>query len=359
MGMKGAETPAGVKPGNREHPSGLGPAATAATAAATIGQQTALAPVGDIPPTEPEIPGKMPDASKFPVLPSVGVDLITLGQTLVRSGYFTDLKQVSQAIVKVLAGQELGIGPIRAMTEIHVTNVDDGGGSRRSQIALGATLMASLIKRSGRYDYRTLQLDEQACELEFQEIREENGKRERVAIGRSKFSMTDAARANLAGKANWKQYPRNMLFARAMSNGAKWFCSDVFGGAVYTPEEIRDLAPEAEAPEPAPAAAAEPAKAPAAPESPAAEATQRAAVPAAGTPAPAGASAAETEDQRKGRELTMVRVYRAMDAIGMKADEMRGFAVAGYGKYPEDMPVYMLALLAGKLEKLQDAKAQP
>jgi hypothetical protein len=29
-----------------------------------------------------------------------------------------------------------------------------------------------------------------------------------------------------------------MLFARAMSNGAKWFCADVFGGPVYTPDEL-------------------------------------------------------------------------------------------------------------------------
>jgi len=29
-----------------------------------------------------------------------------------------------------------------------------------------------------------------------------------------------------------------MLFARAISNGAKWFCPDIFGGPVYTPDEL-------------------------------------------------------------------------------------------------------------------------
>jgi hypothetical protein len=29
-----------------------------------------------------------------------------------------------------------------------------------------------------------------------------------------------------------------MVFARAMSNGAKWFCAEIFNGPVYTPEEI-------------------------------------------------------------------------------------------------------------------------
>lgn len=336
------------------------------------GAQTALAPAGggQKPPPGPPPPGngadesKIPDASKFPVLPSVGVDLITLGRTLVQSGYFTDLRQVSQAIVKVLAGQELGIGPIRAMTEIHVTNVDDGQGSRRSQIALGATLMASLIKRSGRYDYRTLQLDNDACEIEFQEIREENGKPARVPIGRSRFSMGDAIKANLAGKANWRQYPRNMLFARAMSNGAKWFCSDVFGGAVYTPEEIRDIAPEAEAGEPVGPAKPEDNKAPTPtpPEGRTADGSPAPEPPAEPRREPVGGfydPAKETPDQLVAREATMARIYRAMEPIGMTAEEMRGFATTVYGREPEAMPVDQVALLAGRIEKLAEAKAKP
>ena len=37
---------------------------------------------------------------------------------------------------------------------------------------------------------------------------------------------------------SWKHYPRNMLFSRAISNGAKWYCPDLFGGPVYTPDEM-------------------------------------------------------------------------------------------------------------------------
>jgi hypothetical protein len=29
-----------------------------------------------------------------------------------------------------------------------------------------------------------------------------------------------------------------MLFARAMSNGARWYCPDVFAGPAYTPDEL-------------------------------------------------------------------------------------------------------------------------
>ena len=35
------------------------------------------------------------------------------------------------------------------------------------------------------------------------------------------------------------KFPRNMLFARSLSNGVKWFCPDIFLGApVYTPDEL-------------------------------------------------------------------------------------------------------------------------
>ena len=49
--------------------------------------------------------------------------------------------------------------------------------------------------------------------------------------------MEDATQARLSGD-NWSKYPKNMLFARALTNGAKWYTPDVFGGAIYEPEEL-------------------------------------------------------------------------------------------------------------------------
>jgi hypothetical protein len=45
--------------------------------------------------------------------------------------------------------------------------------------------------------------------------------------------MKEAQQAGLAAKDNWKKHPKNMLFARALSNGAKWYCADVFLTATY------------------------------------------------------------------------------------------------------------------------------
>lgn len=143
-------------------------------------------------------------------------------RAMAASGFFQDSKQASQAVVKILAGQELGFGPFASMTGVNII---------QNKPVLAANFMAAAIKRQGKYNYRIIKLDDTICELEFYE----NGK----PVGRSKFDMGDASAAGLTGKDNWKKFPRNMLFARALSNGQKWYAPDVFNGAtVYTPDEL-------------------------------------------------------------------------------------------------------------------------
>jgi len=144
-----------------------------------------------------------------------------LGKLIFESSMFKDVTATAQAAVKVLAGRELGIGPVQAMSGLHVI---------QGKVVLSAALMASLILRSNRYDYKVTEHDETACVIEFF--------REGKLIGVSSFSMDDARKAGLASSPTWKNYPRNMLFARAVSNGARWYCPDVFCGAVYTPDEL-------------------------------------------------------------------------------------------------------------------------
>lgn len=151
-------------------------------------------------------------------------DLSAFGKMLASSGYFRDARDAAQACVKVQAGIELGIPPVQAMTGIHIVE---------GKPTLSATLIATLIKRSGKYNYRIKKHDDNECSIQFTEGREE--------IGVSSFTMKDAELAGLAGKGVWKSYRRNMLFSRAMSNGARWYCPDVFGGAIYTPEEFSSV----------------------------------------------------------------------------------------------------------------------
>jgi hypothetical protein len=150
-------------------------------------------------------------------------DVLKLGEILARSGYFQDAKDAGQAVVKVLAGQELGFGPIASMTGIYIV---------KGRVSLSANLIAAAIKRSGRYDYRVLRLDNTGCEIEWYE----HGK----AVGKTSFTDDDAKAAGLDGD-NWRKYRRNMHFARNISNGGKWYCPDVFNGPVYTPDELGEI----------------------------------------------------------------------------------------------------------------------
>lgn len=150
------------------------------------------------------------------------MDLKDLGTVLSKSGYFTDTRDAAQAIVKVLAGREIGIGAVASMTGIYIVN---------GKPSLGANLIAAVVKRSGRYTYRVRRLDNTVCEIEFFEKLADKFE----SCGASVFTIEDARKA---GTKNIDKYPRNMLFARAMSNGAKWYCADVFAGGVYTPDEL-------------------------------------------------------------------------------------------------------------------------
>jgi hypothetical protein len=158
-------------------------------------------------------------------------EVMSMGKIFYASGCFKDTGSVEQAIIKIQAGQELGIPPFAAMSGIHLI---------KGKPVVGAGIIASRVKASGKYDYEVLQLDNEICELEFFS----KGK----SVGKSVFTMEDAKKAGTgaaeayagAGK-NIVKFTRNMLFARAISNGVKWYCPDVFLGPVYTPEEMEGL----------------------------------------------------------------------------------------------------------------------
>jgi hypothetical protein len=145
-------------------------------------------------------------------------DIMIMAKTFAESGMFTDAKAMGQAFVKIQAGQEIGIPPFAAMSGIHII---------QGKPTLGAGLIASAVKGSGKYDYKVKEMNEKICSIDFLQGTEN--------IGNSTFTIEDAKKA---GTKNIDKFPKNMLFARAISNGVKWFCPDVFAGPVYVPEEM-------------------------------------------------------------------------------------------------------------------------
>lgn len=149
-------------------------------------------------------------------------ELTEVGSMLAKCGYFTDARDAAQAAVKVMAGLEIGIPAFASMTGIAII---------KGKPTLSANLMCAVIKRSGKYDYRVIEHSRTGCKIDFFQGQ--------VKIGTSEFTADDARDAGLLNNDNWKKYPRNMMFARAVSNGARWYCPDAFmGSVVYTPEEM-------------------------------------------------------------------------------------------------------------------------
>lgn len=149
------------------------------------------------------------------------------GRMLAASGYF-DAKgdgpqAIAQMATKILAGREIGIGPFAAVNGIHII---------QGRPSIGANLLASAVKGSGRYDYRVLELTDKVCKIQF--FQRAGDKWD--SLGVSEFSADDAKKAQTK---NMDKFPKNMLFARAMSNGVRFYVPDVFNGnAVYVPEEL-------------------------------------------------------------------------------------------------------------------------
>src|SRR5262245_8304399 len=49
-------------------------------------------------------------------------NVIEIGRLLAQSGYFTDIKDAAQAVAKILAGREVGIGPIASLGGVYIQN---------------------------------------------------------------------------------------------------------------------------------------------------------------------------------------------------------------------------------------------
>lgn len=158
----------------------------------------------------------------------VNVDeLYRVGKMLALSGYF-DAKgnsdtAIAQIATKILAGREMGYPPFASVQGIHII---------QGRPAVSANLMAAAVKAHPMYDYRVRIMTDKECVIEFFQ---RNGDKWE-SLGVSTFNESDARKA---GTKNMDKFARNMLFARAMSNGVRWFTPDCFSGnTVYVPEEL-------------------------------------------------------------------------------------------------------------------------
>jgi len=146
------------------------------------------------------------------------------------SGLFADVKDMTQALVKVQAGRELGLGAFASMQAFDIVE---------GKLRIGSGQLASWVKASEKYDYRVREHTAQCCRIEWLQ-RADDGTWE--SLGFSSWDEEDRDRAGTALKTSrgnatvWAKFPKAMMFNRAMSNGVATYCPDVVptGNRVYT-----------------------------------------------------------------------------------------------------------------------------
>jgi hypothetical protein len=160
---------------------------------------------------------------KAPESPPPNMSIKDLAKSAANSKMFKGLTQ-DGAVAKMMRGRELGIGPMAALEGIFL---------QKERLVMSANLMAAVLQNSGRFKFAVTQLDNKGCTIQFKE--KVDGVWEIVGV--STFTPEDAKVAGLSND-TYKKFPRNMLYARAMSNGCKWFCPGAFSAPVYLPDEI-------------------------------------------------------------------------------------------------------------------------
>jgi hypothetical protein len=123
----------------------------------------------------------------------------------------------------ILAGHEVGVGPLQALAKIDVI---DGKPTMSSE------LMRGLVLRAGH--------DIWVEENTTTRVTVCGRRAGREFVSKVTWTMDDAKRAGLAGKQNWQKYPRAMLLARATSELCRLMFADVLGGISYSVEELED-----------------------------------------------------------------------------------------------------------------------
>ena len=145
-----------------------------------------------------------------------------IAQTFVDSEIYANVTK-DQAIVKILAGHEIGIGPVASMRDVVMVN---------GKLTLLGAQISNQIKRSKCYDFTVLETNDNQAKLRFTR----HGSALTPDIT---FTYKDAEKMGLADSPMYQKQMATMLFWRALTKGARMHCPDVFGGAIYTPDELK------------------------------------------------------------------------------------------------------------------------
>lgn len=151
-------------------------------------------------------------------------DVQTMAIAVAKSGLF-GMKTPEQALALMLVAQSEGLHPARAAMEYHVI---------QGRPALKADAMLARFQNAGG-------------KVEWKEYTDtrvigvfSHPQGGSISV---EWSIAMADKAGLTKNPTWRQYPRQMLRARCISEGIRTVYPGVSVG-VYTPEEVQDFAPQ-------------------------------------------------------------------------------------------------------------------
>jgi len=150
-----------------------------------------------------------------------------VAEHIVKGGMAKSGNNKSSLVTIMLAGDEIGITPIASVRNI--SNI-------KGNLSYSANLIAQLIDESKIYRYRIVEHNKEICSILFQEKNESD---KWVDLGISEFTFAQAKAINLTRNPIWKSYTKALLFARAISQGFRWYSPSLGRGAIlYTDEEM-------------------------------------------------------------------------------------------------------------------------
>lgn len=162
------------------------------------------------------------DATSFDVLANNINAKLQVCDLILKSGLCpSHIKTREQVFGILVYGEEIGFSPMQSLQSIAMIQgkptVDVNG------------LQAKITQAGGLIE--EIEHTDQLCKLKMT-----RGKQSRFFD----FTMEDARLMGLAGKDNWKRMPKDMLYARAVSRGARRMFADVIKG-LYGKEEMLDV----------------------------------------------------------------------------------------------------------------------
>lgn len=166
--------------------------------------------------------------------------LASVGMAFHKSGRMSILT-ADEGTVKALFCFENGL-PLTAARGLFFVN---------GKLGIESGVIAAMLRQHPDYDYEIVHLDEQGCTIAVTRYGD--------VIGEASFTMADAERAGLAKKNNYKSWPEDMMFAKAITRAQRRYAPDVFGAPVYAKEDMDSWVVEGEVVETAPAKEAPPA----------------------------------------------------------------------------------------------------